>query len=336
MPDAGGTRFDDDSSLAARAAWLHFVGGKTQSEVADRLNIPSTKAHRLIARANREGLIRVFVDGTVAECVALEEALKADYGLQYCEVAPDLDDETMPLRTLGIAGARYLRGILEHNRHKIIGIGHGRTLASAVEYLPRTPASDVQFVSLLGGLTRKFAANPFDVIHKLAERTAAEAYLMPVPAFANSVEDKNVLMSQVGIADVVRLARRASLLIVGIGEVETTGFLAGSGMIRPNELVELKRAGANGEVLGHFFAPDGQPIETDLTARALSLGVEDLRGRPLLAIAGGESKVRPIRAILNSGLLYGLITDEATARGLALDNPGRKPGKKNNGGKRRR
>jgi DNA-binding transcriptional regulator LsrR (DeoR family) len=337
LPDAGGTRLDDDSSLAARAAWLHFAGGKTQSEVADRLNIPSTKAHRLIARANREGLIRVFVDGAVAECVALEEALKVGYGLQYCEVAPDLDDGTLPLRTLGIAGARYLHGILEHSRHKIIGIGHGRTLASMVEYLPRTPASDVQFVSLLGGLTRKFAANPLDVIHKLAERTApAEAYLMPVPAFANSVEDKNVLMSQVGIADVVQLARRASLLIIGIGEVETTGFLAGSGMIRPNELVELKRAGASGEVLGHFFAPDGRPIETDLTARALSLGVEDLRGRPLLAIAGGESKVRPIRAILNSGLLYGLITDEATARGLAREHPGPKPGKKNNGGKRRR
>jgi len=46
--------------------------------------------------------------------------------------------------------------------------------------------------------------------------------------------------------------------------------------------------------------------------------------------------VPPIRAILNSGLLYGLITDEATARGLARDHPGPKPGKKNNGGKRRR
>src|SRR5262249_58273900 len=149
---------------------------------------------------------------------------------------------TLPLRTLGIAGARYLRGILEHSRPRIIGIGHGRTLASAVEYLPRTPASDVQFVSLLGGLTRKFAANPFDVIHKLAERTAAEAYFMPVPAFANSVEDKNVLLSQVGLAEVLQLARKASLLIVGIGEVQTTGFLAASGMIPPTQLAQLHPA----------------------------------------------------------------------------------------------
>jgi DNA-binding transcriptional regulator LsrR (DeoR family) len=185
-------------------------------------------------------------------------------------------------------------------------------------------------------LTRKFAANPFDVIHKLAERTAAEAYFMPVPAFANSVLDKNVLLSQVGITEVLQLARKASLLVVGIGEVQTTGFLAASGMIRPNELAELKRVGGCGEILGHFFAPDGHAVETELTARALSLDVKDLRGRRLLAIAGGESKVAPIRSILNSGLLYGLVTDEVTAQGLAKDHPGPRPGNNKNGRKRRR
>ena len=84
-----------------------------------------------------------------------------------------------------------------------------------VEQLPQTPARDVQFVSLLGGLTRKFAANPFDVIHRLAERTGAEAYLLPVPVFANSVADRAVLMQQYGIAEVYALAREASLLFVG-------------------------------------------------------------------------------------------------------------------------
>jgi len=328
LSDISAATSDDEASLAARAAWLYFAGGKTQSEIAKRLNVPSTKAHRLIARANREGWIRVFVDGPVAECVALEEALKSAYGLGYCEVTPDLDEGPLPLKGLAIGGARYLRNALEQREHKIIGIGHGRTLAAAVEHLPHCQVPDVQFVSLLGGLTRKFAANPFDVIHRLAERTAAEAYLMPVPAFANSVRDKSVLLSQVGIAEVLQLARKASLLIVGIGEVEVTGFLAGSGMIRPNELAELKRAGSCGELLGHFFTEDGKPVETDLTARALSLGIEDLRGRRILAIAGGRTKISPIRSILNSGLLHGLITDEVTARGLVRDKTGSGPGTK--------
>ena len=40
--------FDDDVSLASRAAWLHYAGGLTQGEVAARLNIPAMKAHRLL------------------------------------------------------------------------------------------------------------------------------------------------------------------------------------------------------------------------------------------------------------------------------------------------
>src|SRR5262245_34459680 len=98
QPDRANGRIDDDASLAARAAWPYFAGGKTQSGVADRLNVPSTKAHRLIARANREGLIRVFVEGAVAECVALEETLRSAYGIDFCEVVPDLDEGPLPLR----------------------------------------------------------------------------------------------------------------------------------------------------------------------------------------------------------------------------------------------
>ena len=66
---------DGEASLATRAAWLYFAAGLTQSRGRDRLNIQSTKAHRLIARASREGMIRVFVEGPVAECVALENTL---------------------------------------------------------------------------------------------------------------------------------------------------------------------------------------------------------------------------------------------------------------------
>ena len=50
---------DEEATLAARAAWLYFAGGRTQGEVAEALNVPGTKAHRLIAKATRDGLIRV-------------------------------------------------------------------------------------------------------------------------------------------------------------------------------------------------------------------------------------------------------------------------------------
>jgi DNA-binding transcriptional regulator LsrR (DeoR family) len=320
---------DEEAILAARAAWLYFAGGQTQAQIAQRLNVPNSKAHRLIAKASREGLIRVFVEGPIAGCVALEEQLKADFHLGHCEVVPNIDEGPLPLRTLGTAGARYLRNILDHQEHKIIAVGHGRTLSAAIDFLPARPAEGVRFVSLLGGLTRRLAANPFDVIHRLAERTGAEAYLMPVPFFANSVEDKSVLLSQFGVPEVLALARSASLLLAGIGEVNLQAFLASGGMVGEEEIETVARAGGCGEILGQFCDENGRHVPTELSDRALAPDVDTLRGRRIVALAGGTTKIRAIRAILKSRLLQGLITDEATARSLVETNPEGQSGNKN-------
>ena len=320
---------DEEAALAARAAWLHFAGGKTQGEVAELLGVQSTKAHRLIARARADGLIRVFVEGPISGCIALEEKLKADFGLGFCEVVPNIDEGPLPLRTLGMAGARYIRHLIEDGRHRMIGMGHGRTLAAAVDLMPSVQARGTRFVSLLGGLTRRFAASPFDVIHRLAERTAAEAYVMPVPFFANTEKDRRVLESQYGVSDVLAMAREAELYIAGIGEVDAKSFIATADMVDEEDVDEVMKTGACAEILGHFFSEHGQHLPNSVSDRALAPRFAELKSHRIVALAGGTSKTRAIRAILEHGLLFGLITDEATAKRLVSLKPGREPGKKN-------
>ncbi len=321
-PDSDADRsIDSDASLAARAAWMYFGANITQAEIAARLNVPVTRAHRLIARASRDGLVRVFIDGPVAECVALEEKISAEFGLSVCHVAPDLQEGAMPMRALGLAGASFLRRALESGDHQIIGVGHGRTLAAVVNYLPHTPASHVRFVSLIGGLTRRLSANPFEVIHRLADKTGAESYFLPVPVFANSIEDRAVLLAQRGISDVFALARQATLCLVGVSEIRPGNFNTSIGTLQISEVEDLRRAGARGEILCHCFDANGKPIESALVERSVSIPIESLTGRRIVAIAGGSAKVEALRAVLASGLLAGLITDEVTARDLVRRRP---------------
>ncbi|PAQ06429.1 MULTISPECIES: sugar-binding transcriptional regulator [Mesorhizobium] len=312
---------DDETSMATRAAWLHYAGGLTQSEVAKRLGLTSLKAHRLITKANQEGLVKVYIDGEVSECVALEDDLSSRYGLDYCEVVPDFDGEDLPLKALGIAGAQFLKREIERGEDTLIGVGHGRTLAACVEYLPRISAEKIRFVSLLGGLTRKFSANPHDVIHRLAERTGAEAYVMPVPMFANTVEDRTVLLGQKGISEVFDLGKAADLLIAGIGTAEREASLVATGMIEKGEMEEIRRKGGVGELLGHFFDDAGKAVETTLSNRALALAREDISNRRIVAVAGGKVKVRAIKSVLEGRYLKGLVTDERTARSLVEQTP---------------
>ncbi|MET3578030.1 DNA-binding transcriptional regulator LsrR (DeoR family) [Mesorhizobium robiniae] len=307
--------------MATRAAWLHYAGGLTQSEVAKRLGLTSLKAHRLITKANQEGLVKVYIDGEVSECVALEDDLSSRYALDYCEVVPDFDGEDLPLKALGIAGAQFLKREIERGEDTLIGVGHGRTLAACVEYLPRISAEKTRFVSLLGGLTRKFSANPHDVIHRLAERTGAEAYVMPVPMFANTVEDRTVLLGQKGISEVFDLGKAADLLIAGIGTAEREASLVATGMIEKGEMEEIRRKGGVGELLGHFFDDAGKAVETTLSNRALALAREDISNRRIVAVAGGKVKVRAIKSVLEGRYLKGLVTDERTARSLVEQTP---------------
>jgi DNA-binding transcriptional regulator LsrR (DeoR family) len=307
---------DNEDSLAVRAAWLHYVGGFTQSAVAKRLGIPSVKAHRLIARAVAEGVVKVTIDGDIAECANLEVELSTRYGLDYCEVAPDIDDDPLALTTLGHAGANFMRREIEGGGAAVIGLGHGRTLSAAVRHLPRIPTSQTRFVSLLGGLTRNYAANPYDVMHRLAEKTGTQAYVMPVPFFANTEEDREVLLAQRGVSEVFDLARSADLKIVGIGTVDNQAHLVKSGMLHPDELDEIASLGGIGELLGHFFDRNGRILETAVTARTLAASFSESGKDRIVAIAGGAAKTEAVRAVLHSNRLHGLITDERTARAL--------------------
>lgn len=307
---------DPEQSLAIRAAWLHYAGGLTQAAVAKRLGLPGVKAHRLIARAVAEGVVKVTIDGEIVECAMLEDQLCARYGLDHCEVAPDLGEDGMPLRALGLAGAGFLRREIERGEHRVIGLGHGRTLAAAVRQMPRFDARAVRFVAVLGGLTRNYAANPHDVMHTLAEKTGAQAFVMPVPFFANSEGDRAVLLSQPGVRDIFDLSNSATLTFVGMGTADAGAQLVASGMIEPREIAEINAAGGVGEMMGYFFDATGRVLDTTLSARTLSVDLDRGQGQRIVVIAGGAEKVAAIRAVLNSGRLSGLITDEATARDL--------------------
>lgn len=312
------TDIDPEESLSIRAAWLHYAGGLTQAAVAKRLGLPSVKAHRLIARAVADGVVKVSIDGAIVECAMLEDQICARYGLDFCEVAPDLGEEELPLRALGLAGAGFLRREIDRGDHRTIGLGHGRTLAAAVQQMARVDAAGVRFVSLLGGLTRNYAANPHDVMHKLAEKTGAQAYVMPVPFFANSAEDREVLLAQRGVREVFEMSNNAGLKIVGIGTADDGAQLVASGMIEPREIAEITATGGVGEMLGHFFDARGRVLETTLTARTLAVDLDGPRDSQIVAIAGGPDKARAIRAVLMSRRLKGLITDEPTARALMV------------------
>lgn len=158
-------------------------------------------------------------------------------------------------------------------------------------------------------------------MHRIAEKTGARAYIMPVPFFANTVEDRDVLLSQRGVSQIFAMAAASTLKLVGIGTVEPAAQLVEAGMLEAQEMHEISASGAVGEMLGHFFDARGQRIDNSLTARTLAIPLDPHGRDNIVALVGGAAKVPALRAVLASGLLRGLITDELTAQALLTPQP---------------
>lgn len=304
---------DPDGDLAIRAAWLSFAGGLTQEQIAKRLGLSRVKVARLIARAHKQGHIKVFVEGPIGDCLKLEDRLVQHFGLTACTVVPNLSDDLLPLAALGPVGALILKQIIERPEVQMIGMGHGRTLAAAVQMLPQVSRPDMTFVSLLGSLTRSAATHPFDVITRLADRTGGAGYFMPAPFRCDSQEDRAVFLKQRSLREVFALTGQAQVLVVGVGAVTRDDHMVEAGILSCEELREVLDASACGEILGLFIDATGRPVDSKVNGRSIAVGLEALRDKETIVIAGGHGKARAVRAALHTGVIRHLVTDEATA-----------------------
>lgn len=318
---------ETETDLAVRAAWLSFVGGYTQEQIAQRLGVSRVKVHRLSALAQDLGFVKVSIEHELVSTVAQEDRLVERYGLKNCILVPTMDDGANShhggpggtIAALGTAGAHFLSRYLDREPATTIGIGWGKTLSSVAEALLRRPRPSNRFVSVLGSLTRHAAANPYDVIHQLTYKTGAEGFIMPVPFIADAVADRTLLMGQKSIGKIIDLAMNADLYMLGIGGCSADASAFESGQFTESELGQLREAGAVGDVLGRFFDRTGKIIDCEFNDRVLGLEPDALRGRQVTAIAGGPGKLAAIKGALSMGLISTLITDETTADGLMTE-----------------
>jgi deoxyribonucleoside regulator len=137
---------------------------------------------------------------------------------------------------------------------------------------------------------------------------------LPVPAIVGERLTREVLEKDRIVADVLRIARSAEVLAFSLGIVGEGSVLMRSGNILKSEMAGLMRAGAVGDMLGHFIDRRGDIVDQELDARTIGLSLGDLRRCDrVIGIAAGPEKHDVSLGALRTGLINVLIADEATA-----------------------
>jgi DNA-binding transcriptional regulator LsrR (DeoR family) len=306
------SRLDD----AARAGWLYFIAGHTQDEIAKMLQVSRASAQRLVSLCLAERLITFRLEHPIAACMELASRLKERFHLVHCEVVPA--DPAAPLSTAGIAErcANILETTLRSETPVIVALGTGRAVRAAVERVSPIERPNHQIVSLVGNISADGSASFFDTVGRLADRTGARHYPMPLPFLMSSEDERNRMVRIDPIAKVKAVAAKADLRLIGIGQMDQKAQVHVDGFVTREELFEMMRLGAVGEITGWAYDAKGKLIKGGTNRRLTSIPPQAPADTTTIAAAIGQAKVPAIKAALAGRLINGLITDEATARAV--------------------
>jgi DNA-binding transcriptional regulator LsrR (DeoR family) len=311
-PDSEKSRLDD----AARAGWLYFIAGHTQDEIARMLQVSRASAQRLVSLCLAERLITFRLEHPIAACMELAAKLKSRFDLVHCDVVPM--DPASPNSTAGIAErcANLLDVTLRSETPVIVALGTGRAVRAAVERVTPIERPNHQIVSLVGNISADGSASFFDTVGRLADRTGARHYPMPLPFLMSSEDERNRMVRIEPIAKVKAIAVKADLRLVGLGQMDQKAQVHVDGFVTREELFEMMRLGAVGEVTGWAYDAKGRLIKGGTNKRLTSIPPQMPAETTTIAAALGHAKVPAIRAALAGRLVNGLITDEATAQAV--------------------
>jgi DNA-binding transcriptional regulator LsrR (DeoR family) len=313
--DPSSARQEEKLEVAVRAAWLYYVAGNTQHEIAQKLNVSRATAQRLVALAIERGLVKVRVYHKVASCLELAISLRQRYNLVTCNVVPVNEDSgEQVLRKIAVAAAQIVESYVSETEPKVIALGSGQTIKAVIGELNSFERPQHRVLSLVGTIARDGASNPYDAALQAAEKIGTKCFLLPAPLMADSPEERKQWVRHRLYKVVEDLSSKADVAFVGIGDVRLGCPLHRDGFITREEVTELTRSGAVGDNLGWTFDKNGALIRAVVQERVTSIQLPRPPKIPVIAFAGGEHKAQAVLGALRGQWISGLVTDERCAR----------------------
>ena len=301
--------------MLSRVARLYYEHNLTHAEIAEILGVSRVKVTRMLTEARRKGIVEIKVHGDSSTFADLETRLATRLGLRDAWVIPWSASEDRLLASLGAGGAHSLRTLLRPGM--VVGVNQSRTVGAILPALHNEKPVAVDLVPVTGSAGGSGGDKAHERSEALARAFGCSAHHLPAPLLASSAASAAVLRAESEIAEVLDLAARADLLVVGVGTLEDN-YLVRGGEIAGEELPALRAMGIVGDMSSRFFDSEGRAVAMSVDERVIGLSLEQHRAIPLrVALAGGEAKREALKAASRAGLFNILVTDSETAMWLA-------------------
>jgi len=335
---------------AYEAASMYYVQGETMEVIAHHLRVSRSTVSRLLARARREGIVRVTlvqpggagslegrmarVFGVRTHIVPVREGTTEIHRLQQVAsvAAAHMVDLIEALADSGGSGGRDAPGEGADRESRVqggggggvvVGVAWGTTMSEVSAALPSRPIPGLTVVQLNGASDpMREGPSAGEVLSHLRASLGARTISFPVPAFFDHVATREAMWSERSVERVLAVTRRASLAVFGVGALDAlNGALPSQvyegGHLTARDQAVLRRQEVVGDVCTVLLRADGSWRDVALNARATGPTPAQLARIPRrLCVAAGTGKARALLAALRARTATDLVVDDATARAV--------------------
>lgn len=304
-----------EEQIEARVAWLYYMEGLTQAEIAEKLKMTRLRVNRMLVEARTSGLVSITLNSRFASCLALERVFVEELGLKAAIIIPTPEDPDLIPILLGQATGEYLSTYLEENQVSGLGLGWGATLRETIRNMRAGRYPDLCVNSMMGGLTHGLELNTFETASGLANRLNAQCQYLAAPIYAGSPDSRDIILAQDVFRETFERIAANDIAVLSIGDLSERSLLVRYGLPRDVSTDELRSRGAVGDIMGQFYDENGTPIDHPLNRRAIALPLDDLSRIPTVVLtSGGANKTRAVAGALRAKRASVLVCDEDTAR----------------------
>jgi len=288
-----------------------------QNDIVDLMGISQTKISRILAMAMERGIVRVTVDQYQARNGKLEHELCARLGLKNAAVVktPRSANIGTVRQTIGHFGASFVSGLLPDAG--TLSIGGGRSVAEVVRRFRRGAARRLRIVQAMGSIESNVTDDDaLELGRSLAKLWECDFFMLSTPAFVEDKKTRDLFMASEQIRLVRERLGKADAALVGVGPLDNSVYIERDVLSR-EDIAEIKRCGAVGEICGRFFNAKGKECASRWRDRVLSISLEHLRKIPqVIGVAAGAERAAAVAGAVSGGLIKSLLTDESCAKAL--------------------
>lgn len=312
MPDYETTR------LINSVLSLYYLDGLTQAQIGRRLGLSTSKVNRLLQKARELGYVTINIRTPLQHLFDLESQIKSIFNLQEVIVIPSVGINSNSLLSgLGTVAADYL---LQHIKDgDVIGIGGGTAVNAVVQSIAPHRQYDLAVVPLLGAVQGQMTTDVNYLADRLAKSLGGTAYQLHAPAFVDTQEHCQTLLSISPVKEIIEIASKATIALFGIGTVDPdiSRFVQFTAL-SPADMERIaNQCGAVGEISAIVYEINGKACASEYNNRVVGLDLEKIHQIPFrIGVAASAVKASAIYGALRGQHIHVLITDEAAAKGI--------------------